>query len=527
MSKYYNKKTQKHKSEIIPSEFIKENKSFHELILQLVLAYRLLTLAIPVKASIYPEIIQIFNTYLLQMVSIKLDSHKPALDGKNKIEINKQTRALITRLTENHLSNEVWMAQLLVYLYQNIDTGFLSMIKNYFYHDPYSSLRTACLKIIYQTQQSTISHQPKQDFLNRFLQASTQYHSEFLGNGFLLENIDSKSYQELSSGWKIPPWPLILLLFILIYFFVDADVNHILLFAGLGSALITGFYPHQVNGIFTAFEVQTSLKVRFSYFEWNYLPNLFKENLAEELNKLLIIPEIKSLPIKSSNSLRSAKIAHYQSSRVSGSILAAPALEYKVQPSESNSTTASETKYDPQAELKYSTTIRRKRLGGYIPQLIFGNGIVKEMVTLTLPDTQQTLIYKVGYPHFSLFQLWIAKVNSANPYQKFLVYFASTMFEKVPKEVVDTLRRIASFQHIVRARNQAGFVDIRHSAAQYHFPLRADLSGKLRFAIFKIKTLDSEWRMPVYPHEEKVTSNENREYTFCVTGEPLRIKHNS
>ena len=99
------------------------------------------------------------------------------------------------------------------------------------------------------------------------------------------------------------------------------------------------------------------------------------------------------------------------------------------------------------------------------------------------------------------------------------------MFDTVPDNVLNSLRKTASFKHVVGETNQAGFVDIKHKAGdQNNFPLRRDSQGKLQSALFKIKPMDSEWRMPVYPHEE-VISSDGKEYTLCVTGEPLRVKH--
>ena len=73
-------------------------------------------------------------------------------------------------------------------------------------------------------------------------------------------------------------------------------------------------------------------------------------------------------------------------------------------------------------------------------------------------------------------------------------------------------------------KHQSGFVDIRNGGDQKHFPKRLDALGQSQSALFKIKPMNSEWRMPVYPHEE-VISSKDKKYTLCVTGEALRIKH--
>lgn len=55
---------------------------------------------------------------------------------------------------------------------------------------------------------------------------------------------------------------------------------------------------------------------------------------------------------------------------------------------------------------------------------------------------------------------------------------------------------------MVGSENQAGYLDIRHKADQKQFPVRLDSYGNAQFALFKIKPMNSEWRMPVYSHQQ-------------------------
>lgn len=355
-------------------------------------------------------------------------------------------------------------------------------------------------------------------------------------NKFLLDHLGNKPFTDLAACLSLPPWPLFLLLFVAVYVayavFSDtassmvSSINQILALTTAMTFLINAFFPLQANTFSILFEVYTSLRVRFSHFQLDHLPIPFKRSLEEELNRILTMHRDEKAP-KYSKSLTTiaSKPATHATSQVSSSISVPIAnSEYKTA-AQSSSVAALETKYDPQLELSLSEAARCKRLGSYIPQQIFGYDVEQETVTLHLPDKEQPFIYKMGYPNYSLFQLWTAKVNRADPYQKFLVYFTCSMLNKVPDDILSSLRKTASFKHVVGDTNQAGFVDISHKVCdQKNFPLRPDSQGKLQSALFKIKPRDSEWRMPVYLHEQ-VISSEGQEYALCVTGEPLRIKH--
>lgn len=186
------------------------------------------------------------------------------------------------------------------------------------------------------------------------------------------------------------------------------------------------------------FQRNTSLKVRFSPFEFDHLPYSFQSSLWKELNKILVIHgEIKiaryaRVPRKLTN-LITPKAASYTAAPLvnPSTVPIPPKTDLK-----SSQEDALETKYDPKKELALSEAARSRRLSGYIPKLIFSDKLEAETVILDLPDRKEPYHYKVGYPDDSLFHLWM---KTRTNYQQFLVYFCSAF--KVSDEVLNNLKK--------------------------------------------------------------------------------------
>ena len=341
--------------------------------------------------------------------------------------LTKTIRTLITQLTENDMTNQVWMTQLLSYLYKN--TNRQQTIKNYFYHTPYVNLVLE-LEKVYNTRETEIKnrlqyneHRSSNKYMLKKVRKSHEELSQeatdnriYYMQKFLSDHLGNRPITDLSAWLSVPPWPLFLLLFVAIYvayvMFSDmpSSINQILVLTTATTFFINGFFSLEVNAASIVFEMRTSLRTRFPHFELDHLPTVFKWGLEEELHKIFTINNAEKAPKKSKSlTAITSKPATHTASPVSPSIFT-PIVnsEHKtaVQPS---SVVALETKYDPQMELASSEGARRKRLGGYIPRQIFDYDFAKETVTLHFPDREQPFLYNVGYPNYSLFQLWTAR----------------------------------------------------------------------------------------------------------------------
>lgn len=146
---HYRKPLKKSETLSLSAEGLEEltyaNQDFQKLILQLVITYRILTWTIPTETQIYSKVTELYNLHCLQMIRRGLNTHRPCLRQEAKSILTKTIRALITQLTENDMTNQVWMTQLLAHFYKN--TNQRKTIKNYFYHTPYISLTLEIEKV--------------------------------------------------------------------------------------------------------------------------------------------------------------------------------------------------------------------------------------------------------------------------------------------------------------------------------------------------------------------------------------------